>query len=79
MSQLTDALTALGKIIAANSASVDPAHLAAIDAHLTKLDTSEGADAAAIADTQAGLQAFIAAANGTAPAATPAPTTQPGA
>ena len=65
MSELTDALTAVGKLIAANKAAVDPAHLAAIDAHLAKLDSEEGTDEATQADTTAGLQALVAAANGT--------------
>jgi DNA-binding GntR family transcriptional regulator len=69
MSQIVDALTAIGKLVAANRASVDPAHLAAIDAHLAKLDSAVGADEATEADTTAGLQAFIAAANGTSSAA----------
>lgn len=87
MSDLVTALTALGAQLATNNNAANAAHFAAIDAHLAKLDTEQGADEATIADTQAGLQAFIAAANGTsstsgaagAPAGTPAPTTQPGA
>jgi hypothetical protein len=81
MSQLVDALTALGKQIAAASTAggVDnSAHLQAIDDHLAKLDTEEGADEATQADTTAGLQALLAAANPT-PVATPAPTTAPAA
>jgi hypothetical protein len=87
MSQLTDAMTALGKIIAANNSATLAPHLAAIDAHLTQLDSEEGADEATIADTSAGLQALITAAQGTSsgsgtagtPAGTPAPTAAPAA
>jgi hypothetical protein len=71
MSQLVDALTALGQQIAAATAANstnNAAHLAAIDAHLTKLDTEEGADEATIADTTAGLQALLTAAKGTSSA-----------
>jgi hypothetical protein len=78
MSALVDALTALGKQIATLKTADNAAHLQAIDDHLTKLDTSEGADEATIADTTAGLQALLAAAQGT-PAATPAPTAAPAA
>jgi len=75
MSQLTDALTALGKQIAALNAASNAAHLQAIDDHLAKLDSEEGADAATIADTTAGLQALLAAAQGDA--GTPAPAQAP--
>ena len=68
MSDLVTALTALGAQLAANNNAANAAHFAAIDAHLTKLDTEEGGDAATIADTTAGLQAFVAAANGTSSA-----------
>jgi len=68
MSALVTALTALGAQIAANNNAANAAHFAAIDAHLAKLDSEEGADEATIADTTAGLQAFIAAANGTSSA-----------
>jgi len=75
MSALVDALTALGQQLAAATAANstnNAAHLATIDAHLTKLDSEEGADEATIADTSAALQAFITAAQGTpaAPAGT---------
>ena len=76
MSAIVDALTAIGQQIAAASAATktdNSAHLAAIDDHLTKLDTEEGADEATIADTSAALQAFITAAQGTPPASTVAP------
>lgn len=79
MSALTDALTALGQQIAAATAANgtnNAAHLAAIDDHLTKLDSEEGADEATLADTTAGFQALLAAAQGT-PSATPAPTPAP--
>ena len=66
MSALVTALTALGQQLAANNNSANAAHFAAVEEHLAKLDTEEGADEATIADTTAGLQAFIAAANGTA-------------
>jgi hypothetical protein len=69
MSALVTALTALGAQIAANNNAANAAHFATIDAHLAKLDSEEGADEATIADTTAGLQAFIAAANGTSSAA----------
>jgi len=65
MSALVTALTALGAQIAANNNAANAANFATINAHLAKLDTEEGADEATIADTTAGLQAFIAAANGT--------------
>lgn len=68
MSDLVTALTALGAQLAANNNTANAAHFAAIDAHLAKLDTEEGADEATEADTVAGLQAFIAAANGTSSA-----------
>jgi DNA-binding FrmR family transcriptional regulator len=58
MSALTDAMTALGQQIAAANSASNAAHLQAIDDHLTKLDTEEGADEATIADTTAGLQAL---------------------
>ncbi len=81
MSALTDAMTALGKQIAASNAANNTAHLQAIDDHLAKLDASEGADEATLADNTAGLQALLAAANGTdaagTPAGTPAPTQAP--
>ena len=82
MSALTDAMTALGKQLAALNPSANAAHFAIIDAHLTKLDSEEGADEATIADTSAGLQALLTAANGTSsgsgtPSPTPAPTTAP--
>lgn len=64
MSDLVNALTALGKQLAANNDTANAAHFAAVEEHLAKLDTEEGADEATIADTTAGLQAFIAAANG---------------
>ena len=90
MSDLVTALTALGAQIAANNNAANAAHFATIDAHLAKLDTAEGADEATIADTTAGLQAFIAAANGTSsgsgstsptvpPTTTPVPTVAAGA
>jgi len=69
MSKLTDAMTALGKIIAANSSAETAAHLATIDAHLASIDTKEGADEATIADQGAGLQALLASASGTSSAA----------
>lgn len=68
MSALVLALTALGQQIAANNNTANAAHFAAIDEHLTKLDAEDGADEATIADTTAGLQAFVAAANGTSSA-----------
>jgi len=74
MSQLIDALTALGQQIAANKNPANAAHFATIEAHLAKLDTAEGADEATNADTTAGLQAFLNAANGGATTGTPAPT-----
>ena len=80
MTALVDALTALGQQIAANTAATktdNSAHLQAIDDHLTKLDSEEGADEAAIADTSAALQAFIAAANPTAAATGGSPGTAP--
>ncbi|HEX3747625.1 MAG TPA: hypothetical protein VHW09_27005 [Bryobacteraceae bacterium] len=68
MSALVDALTALGQQIAALNPTANAAHLATIDAHLTKLDTEEGADEATIADTTAALNAFVTAAKGTSSA-----------
>ena len=83
MSQLTDAMTALGKVIAANNNATLAPHLAAIDAHLASIDTKEGADEATIADQAAGLQALLTAAQGTSSASgtsgTPSPTTAPAA
>ena len=67
MTALVAAFTALGQQIAANNNAANAAHFAAVDAHLVKLDTEEGADEATIADTTAGLQAFLAAANPPAP------------
>ncbi len=76
MTALVAALTALGQQLAANNNAANAAHFAAVEEHLTKLDAAEGADASAIADTQAtvadtkaGLQAFIAAYNGSSSAA----------
>jgi len=80
MSKLVDALTALGKQLAANNNAANAAHFAAVEEHLAKLDTEEGADEATIADTTAGLQAFVAAANGASSQggdATAAPTIAP--
>jgi hypothetical protein len=80
MTALVAALTALGQQLAANNNAANAAHFAAVEEHLAKLDTEEGADEATIADTTAGLQAFIAAANGTSSgsgAATAAPTLAP--
>lgn len=81
MSQLTDAMTALGKAIAAKNDPTLAPHLAAIDAHLSSIDTKQGADEATIADTTAGLQALLTAAQGTTDTTTgtPAPTQAPGA
>lgn len=64
MSALTDALTALGKQIASLNPTANAAHFQAIEDHLTKLDSSEVIDAAAIKDTQDGLNALLAAASG---------------
>ena len=55
MSAFTDAMAAVVATIKASQASVDPAHIASIDASIQSLTTSETADAAAIADIQAGL------------------------
>lgn len=75
MSALVDALTALGKQLAANNSADTAPHLKAIDDHLTAIDTKQGADEATIADQAAALQAFVDAA--TPPVATPAPTVAP--
>ena len=55
MSAFTDAMAAVVATIKASQASVDPAHIASIDASIKLLTASESADAAAIADIQAGL------------------------
>lgn len=55
MSQLTDAMTAVVAAIKAGQASVDPTHIASIDASIATLTTSETADASAIADVTAAL------------------------
>ena len=55
MSAFTDAMAAVVATIKASQAAVDPTHIASIDASIQSLTTSETADAAAIADIQAGL------------------------
>jgi len=55
MSAFTDAMAAVVATIKASQSAVDPAHIASIDASIQSLTTSETADAAAIADIQAGL------------------------
>lgn len=72
MSKLTDAMTALGKTIAASGGTANAAHLKAIDDHLTAVDGIESgtkadvANLAAVQKDQAdALQALVDAANGT--------------
>ena len=55
MSAFTDAMAAVVATIKASQSAVDPAHIASIDASIQSLTSSESADAAAIADIQAGL------------------------
>ena len=55
MSAFTDAMAAVVATIKASQAAVDPTHIASIDASIQSLTTGETADAAAIADIQAGL------------------------
>lgn len=75
MSALIDALTALGKQLATLNPAANAADFQAIDDHLTKLDTAEGATDATATETKAALQAFLDAAS--APVATPAPAPEP--
>lgn len=65
MSTLTEAMTALGQLIAANKSPETAAHLQAIDDHLSSIDGKQTTDEAAIADQKDGLQALLTAAAGT--------------
>jgi hypothetical protein len=56
MSAFTDAMAAVVATIKASQTTVDPAHIASIDASIQSLTSSESSDAANIADIQAGLK-----------------------
>jgi hypothetical protein len=83
MPQFTDAMNAIVAAFKANESTIDPAHLASIDASIKTLTDAEAADhsdiAAIKADLADGLNALV---TGLAPAApqpepTPAPEPEP--
>lgn len=66
MSAFTDAMAAVVATIKASQSSVDPAHIASIDASIQSLTSGEATDATNIADIQAGLKVLTDGLGGTA-------------
>lgn len=70
MTALTDAMTAVGAIIAQNKVAIDPAHVKAIDDGIAALQAHASAEDAEILDVTNAMTALSTAAAGTAGAGT---------